>query len=489
MRLLAQLAALCLLLSPVAALADPFSDFRIPDHSWRSGTLNASATGDWFDGSGSGLTAGSSSFNSVLRPSLVLARDSDPLQLSLGLALAGDVRVLHNEQRQDAPDFQGRRDIRRQGTDQIWQLEGSLRAYPWATPVGLSLSGVAAGAYRQDWERLHAADVISGAVEDRIEGTLRQDLHAYAYDVAVSAAAGLGRVRDATVIQDVHVLEQRLSEAGAITRPLSKQAREKLAALYYVAPFYVYAHDRPDRYAWRDIEHILREDGALSERGFDAYSVLRAREPYLYRIQRARGWFAGPVAIARHRHSVQRFDGFQTVRYYSDDSLVTSASHWTASHRDDSFDEFELGGTVEHHRPLGWRWQLDLLSRVTAPARPGETGLHAQSAASVSWLVADRWLATAKLSHSRDSFKPRLGASYVEDSWRVIGGIQLGWYVEDHTQLVASVAQSQGRLRVFGFPEFPGFSRDTWFSVGVGYRFLGALDAPGLAEPQRPARP
>lgn len=488
MRLLAVLAALGLLVLPVIVQADPFPDVRIPDHSWRSGTLNASATGDWFDGSTSDLEGNSSYFNSVLRPSLILARDSDPLLLSLGLGLAGDVFVLHSEQIQTAPGFEGRRDNREQGTDEIWQLDGSLRAYPWATPVGFGLSGFATGAYTQDWARTHAVDTMSDVVEDRFELSDRQDLHTYSYDVILAASAGLGRVRDATVVYDVHVLEQRLHEAGTITRPLSKEAREKLAALYYVAPFYVYAHDRPDRHAWRDVERILREDGALSERGFDAYSVVRAREPYLYRVLRQRGWFAGPVALARHDHNVLRLDRYQNTRFYENDSLVSSSSAWAASRGDQSFDEFDLGGTVEYHRPMGWRWQLDLVSNVAAPARPGETGLHALSGAGATWLVADRWLASAKLTHSRDTFKPRGGQSYVEDSWKVNYGIQLGWYVEDHTQIAASLVQSQTRSNVFSFPALPGFSRDTRVTIGFSYRFLGALDAPGLTEPQRPIR-
>jgi hypothetical protein len=322
MRLLAVLAALGLLVPPVVVQADPFSDFRIPDHSWRSGTLNASATGDWFDGNTSDLEGKSSYFNSVLRPTLTLARDSDPLQLSLGLGLAGNVLVLHSEQLQKAPGFEGRRDNREQGITEIWQLDGSLRAYPWAPPLGFGLSGFATGAYRQEWARTHAVNTTSDVIKERFELSDRQDLHTYGYNVILAASAGLGRVRDATVIADVYVLEQRLREAGAISRPLSKEARERLAALYYVAPFYVYAHDRPDRHAWRDIERIVREDGALSERGFDAYSVVRAREPYLYRVSRLRGWFAGPVALARHDHGVARLDRYQNIRVYENDCLV-----------------------------------------------------------------------------------------------------------------------------------------------------------------------
>jgi hypothetical protein len=375
-----------------------------------------------------------------------------------------------------------------QGTDENWSVSGTLRAYPWAAPVGFGVSGATIGSYVQEWTRTSAHNTLSDVVRQRYEATDREDSHLYRHEALAAAYAGLGRVRDASVVYDVYVLEQRLREAGAITRPLSKEAREKLAALYYVSPFYVYAHDRPGRYVWRDIERVLRDDGALGERGFDPYSVLRAQEPYYYRLERQRGWFAGPVVQGRHAHVVQRLDEHVTSRFLDDDSLVSSMSEWNARRQVSSFDEVDLGGTAEYHLPLSWRWQLDFESQVTAPVRPGERGLHAATGAVASWLVADRWLAQAKLDHARDYFQPRGTSLLSPDTWAVTYGVQLGWYLEDHAQLSAALTESQRRDDRTFFPAMRAFSRERRLTIGFAYRFLGRLDAPGLIEPQRPMR-
>jgi hypothetical protein len=476
------------LILPALAGADPFSDFRIPDHSWRSGILGASVMGDWFRGGASYLDARQSSFASRLNPSILIARDSDPLLLALSMSLSGDVAVQNSEQVQTSPPFMGRTESHMQGTSEYWAISGTGRAYPWVAPVGFGLSATAVGNFSQEWTRNDTHSTVSVVPTQRYEATDRMDDHFNSQQAVIAAFTGLGRVRDATVVHDVHVLEERLRETGAITRPLSKEAREKLAALSYIAPFYADAHDRPERYFWRDIERVLREDGALNERGFDPYSVLRAQEPYFYRVVRQRGWFAGPVVQGRHSRLVQRDDEHATSRFYLDDSLAFSVSGWSANSQAYSFDEVDLGGTAEYHLPFGWRWQFDVESQVSAPVRSGESGLHAFTGAAATWLVADRWLAQAKLDHARDYFQPRGAPSVTTDTWAVTYGVQLGWYLEDHAQLSAALTESQARNDVDFFPRMRAFSRERRLTIGFTYRFLGGLDAAGLIEPQRRMR-
>ncbi|MBI5710800.1 MAG: hypothetical protein HZC42_10920 [Candidatus Eisenbacteria bacterium] len=479
-------AALMLLGLPAVALADPFSDFRIPDHSWRSGFLGSSVSGWRATSGGQDQETRQSALSSSLNTSLFLARDSDRLQHELGLRLSGNLGGWDRNDRETYPGYAERTgDSRSQSARESWQLSGFLSAYPWEMPLGFGLSGSGAGSYRQALSRENRREQWFGPPNGRREGNYDSDQHEYAYEITLSAFAGLGRVRDASVVYDAWVLEERLRETGAITRPLSKQAREKLASLYFIGPRYGSAHDRPDRYAWRDMERILREDGALGERGLDPYSLLRVREPYARLwVLRMRGWFAGPVLDDRHSHWVWRDDLASSTREYQADSLVNSATSIRGLRDVTSFDDVNLGAQAEYHLPMGWRWQFDVASRVTVPVRPGWSGLHASTNAQAAWLIADRWGVLARLSHFRDILERDRGDRLFADSWSASYGAQLSWYVEDHVQLGAALWEMQGRS--FDPSSWNGrFARSTQLQVGFSYRFLGALDAPGLIEPVR----
>ena len=472
---------------PALASADPFSEFRIPDHSWASGSLGANMTGDWSASGDNVAESRRNAFDAQLDPSLLLARDGDLLQRSLLLEFFGAGNVLDEDLIQHSGSYTPYRSTHTQGTTESWRLGGSLRAYPWRTALGLGASGSVTGAYIQEWSRMEESlDPIRWMNNDR------EDVHRYDYNARLAVSAGLGRVRDATVIQDVHVLEQRLQETGAISRPLSKTARERLAALYYVAPDYAFPHDRPDRYVWREVERILREDGALGEHGLDPYAVLRAKEPYLYRVTRLSGWFLGPVVEGRHQHSVLRLDEFTSTSLL--DELGEVATYWgstTARRYVTSYDGVNAGALAQVGHPIGWRWQFDLRSQVTTPVRPGERGLDASSNAGVTWLVADRWEAQAFFSHARQWLAPRDGDPLLENSWAVHAGAELGWYLEDRVRVSASIVQFQQQDRYYR-EAHPGlqysnrtYVRDTHFFLGLTYHFLGRLDAPGLIGPAR----
>lgn len=479
---------------PVLAGADPFSEFRIPGHSWASGSVGASMTGNWSAAGDNSSESRRNAFQTQLNPWLLLARDSERLQHSLFVDFVGATSVLDEDQRFRSNAYMPNvysqyRNTNTQSTTESWQLDGSLRVYPWATPLGLGVSGSATGAYEQGWSCMEQSYGPGwfGVANDR------QDIHNYAYNARLAVSAGIGRVRDATVIQGVHVLEQRLRETGAISGSLSKTAREKLATLYYVTPFFSAAHERPDRYVWREVERILREDGVLSEHGLDPYSVLRAKEPYLYRATRLRGWFLGPVVEGQHQHSVVRRDDYAWMSQYNElGALVPYWSSFAARRFATSYDGVNAGALAQFGRPAGWRWQFDLRSQVTAPVRPGERGLDASSDAAATWLVADRWEAQAFFSHARQWLVPRGNLPDLESSWDVRAGAELGWYLEDRVRVSASIVQSQSRDYYYredrpGGPQYTNrtYLRDTRFFLGITYRFLGRLAAPGLMGPAR----
>ncbi len=481
---LAALPVLLLLAVPALAGADPFGEFRIPDHSWTSGSLSANSSGSW---STNGRDAGetrSSSLTGDLRPRLYRNHDGEALQHSISVALGATTYM--TDEHESSPYAPQWYDGHYQTTSESWALDGSLRAYPWSLPVGLGIGGTLRGDYGQNWQRTGRVYVEDGAaVNDR------RDDHYYAHRLDVTASVGLGRVRDATVVQDVHVLEERLRETGALTRELSPAAREQLARLYYASPGFAAAHERPDRYEWREIERILRNDGALTGSGLDAYSLVRARERPLYLGTRLAGWFAGPVVDVVHRHETRRQDSRRDITRFDDLGETTSYDTRSFGRRAvSSRDDVNLGAQVEIHRPLGWRWQLDGESRITAPVSPNDDGLDFATSASARWMLADRWEVLASLSHERDWLKSCDQGACWTSNWATGCGLQLGWFVEDHLQLSASVTstQSRGRYRPYEFSSVGGsFSRSTRFSVGLGYRFLGRFDAPGLVEPVRPA--
>ena len=480
---------LALALPARAATDDPFAGFRVPGHTWLSGSagFDFSAYRQHLDGAGT--SDRSSSLYSSLNGGFRAGWDSDALQYGLGLSTAGQLTTGHSRSGIDLPPYSERQEGVSSQSGESWRLDGSLRAYPWRTPVGLGVSASAQGLYSQSRSRSDDWMSLDEAVAQRDES--RQTVVGRRYETSALAdlSAGFGRVRDASVVYDVHLLEERLIETGALTRPLSADARAKLAALYYVAPFYSAAHERPDRFVWREIERVLREDGALGERGLDPYSVLRAREPDAPggRPMRQRGYFVGLIGRVETLSDIARAERGADYRRYVSNALADE-EHATISERlASSYDEATLGGEAEYHLPIGWRWQLDAATRVTRPVRPGEAGLEVSNRASASWSVADRWSASAVLAQYRDYFGPRdHRGTLASDAWSTQAGAGIAYYLEDRTSLSLSVSETQWRTSYFY--QRRRFSREGRVSLGVTHRFLGRLDAPGSIEPVRPLR-
>jgi hypothetical protein len=482
--------ALCLALAlPARAGTDPFAEFRIPDHSWRSGSAGSYFSASRSDQNTDERFERTDSQRSSLSGSLRAGWDSDALQYALGVSAQGLLEKSDRRTDIDAPPYQ-ERDARESRTaNESWLLEGSLRAYPWRPPVGLGVSGTVEGDYLQNRSVFgfrRSQDYIEPLRQESDRTWTRHD---YQTTAVASVSAGLGRVRDASVVYDVHLLEERLIETGALARPLSAAARAKLAALYYVAPFYAAAHERPDRFTWREIERVLREDGALGENGLDPYSVLRARERVAPARQaaRQRGWFIGPVGQFATQHGISREEETVADRQYVSDTLWSEA-HGAWNRRGVSGrDGLALGGMAEVHLPLGWRWQWDAVTRVTRPARSGESGLDVSNRASVSWFMADRWSASAALDQTRSYFRPRAAGGALEtDEWQTQAQASVAFYLEDRTSLALTVQQQQVRSAYNSYDDGRAFTRSGNVSLSISYRFLGRLDAPDLIEPVRP---
>jgi hypothetical protein len=286
-----------------------------------------------------------------------------------------------------------------------------------------------------------------------------------------------GRVRDATPVYQVQVLEQRLLETGTIQRELSRTARERLASLYTTEKEFAFAHSRPSKYFWRELELLLTDDGVLSERGLDAWAVQRLLEPLTIRgaVSRARGFSIGPQVLLSQLQQHSSFANASTTTIFVADTLYSTFESTTPRTEVNEVDNTIFSGlAVDWHQPFGPRWQVDAFSSGLL----SESGHVFQLASAFQgvWLIADRWYAQAFVAH--DLQAPGSGWDRSPETWDVRYGATLSYFLEDRWTL--DLAADQRQLH-----EPTRYVRDEVFSLGVSYRFSGFLSAPGLFEPMR----
>ena len=466
----ALVATLCLAASPALA-DDPYAEYRIPEHYWLSWTGNLTASGnrDVSDSFGHG-ESGSLRGNGA--SSLTGGFDSDASAHAYGLSLAlnGNKAWRAFDQGIFGDDDHGHS---KQASQSFTGFLAYSR-YPTGIPVGLSLGANGAFSLSQSW-----------VTDDRtttFPPSQRQSNNEYSsggYDAAASltASLSLGRVRDATPVYQVQVLERRLLDAGTITHALSRAGRERLASLYTVQFDLAFAHQRPTKYFWQELERILRDDGVLGEGGLDAYSVQRLLEPLTIvgagSFARARGFAFGPqVGLSKQwRHS--SLEGSFSDKSYDHDTLVT-ANEQSIDRLSDTHNETILTGVfAEYHRPFGMRWQVDAVSRASIP----EYGkvITWSNQARVDWLVADRWFAAASIQHGLTA--PGHGTERRVQTWSVDYGASVNYFLED--------AWSFGVIWTGHQENSFAFDRRDSFSLGVSYQFAGWLTAPAVFAPMR----
>jgi hypothetical protein len=113
----------------------------------------------------------------------------------------------------------------------------------------------ARGSYEQGWSSQYWKETRGAHLS-----TDRQDHKAFIFDYEVSGTAGLGvgRVRDASPVFDIYVLEKRLRDLGVLTRELKPEARVRLAQVWVAGADHTVIRDRPHSSFWQDIERIAR---------------------------------------------------------------------------------------------------------------------------------------------------------------------------------------------------------------------------------------
>lgn len=483
------------LCAALAAEASEYDDFRIPDHRWR--TRSASMSGQW-SGADDGVEDAESTVGSGRADGRLGAewfRDSETRQHRFGASLgveggrsSRDVARFSDFSGAGAISFFrfGNEESASRSLNESLAAYGQWREYPWSSPWGAILNATVLGGWNQAWTNWTSETI------DRIDGLDRryldvQDTERWRYEYALVADArfGRGRVRDATGVHSARVLVERLRADRRLVREPSAPAILRLAALFYVEPGFAAPHDLPRRFFWREVERVLREDGAIGDGGLDAFEALHALEPLVAAVGRYRrpiGWFAGPVIQFEHRRMIDRWASRSHLRSWQSDSL-TGESAFGQSRRSETWRDLVLAGAVlEAHRPIGHRTQVDLQVAALADVEGLREYSRALTAASVAHLVDERWYAWASGSHERVIGRQEFSG----DLWRA--GVDLGvrYYLEDRWNVTLSLGHWQEEA---GHPPTMRgeFRRSQWVQLGVGWD-TGALDLPGLAEPVRPLR-
>jgi hypothetical protein len=266
--------------------------------------------------------------------------------------------------------------------------------------------------------------------------------------------------------------------SGALVRPLSRPARERLAALFTVRGDVSFAHGRPDKYFWEELERVLIEDGALERGSLTLFEAHRILEPTSIRgrIFRAAGWFVGPAAEFSMTQFDRSTDAWSQNKLYLDDTLSSVSE---SSYEFDQFlrqDFVSTRLTAEFHRPVGPNWQFDL-RQDTSIQESGER-LFSSSSASAAWVVSDRWLATALFHH--DVIWEGDGLERAPGVWRIQYGAELSYFLEDRWALTASGFETQNHYEQYGH------NRSGYYSIGVSYIFSALFEAPGITAAMRP---
>jgi len=260
------------------------------------------------------------------------------------------------------------------------------------------------------------------------------------------------------------VLEQRLRESGALTRPLSRAGRQRLAEVLYLRDALDTERERPGRLLWREIERVLAEDGALRESGLDPYSVLRAAEPHLGASGgltsdgvpisprlRQTGAFVGLLVRDDHTNSLRRDDGGMSDESILNGIVVGTSSSSFSSRSSQELDQVDGGASGEIHIPISPPWQLDASSVLLMGLRKEDNHLLFDSRVALAWLAADRWTATAFTTYSWND-EDRTDAGTGGDTWSWNAGL-----VPTHQ-----------------------FDRRLGASLGLTYRFSGWIATPGF---------
>ena len=463
------------LAAPSTAADSAYGDYRIPAHRWWQWSAGVSGSFNHQDQSISpDRFYRTGTFRGQLSTLASGGSDSDPLfqTWTFQARVDGDRR---HEDRSEADLFG---EIAGESSSRFLTesviLDYGVRAYPWRFPLALAASTTQRLAFSQFFSSSDFQRTTPVTLEKSLSSTARGN---WSYIADLSIGTGVGRVRDATPVHEAQVLEERLLETGTLSRPLTRSARERLAVLFTTRGRFVFAHSRPDKYFWEEIERVLSEDGALANGALTLYDAHRILEPVTIRgrVLRAAGFFVGPsvVLTSRQEHSGEEFSGSLAV--YQADTLFFASG---GESRTDSYareDVIQTALVAEYHHPAGTRWQYD----AAHATRLGESGVPMNSFTngSVTWFVTDRWFATGFLGHSIEWSGH--GTERGVEQWQVQVGAELNYFLEDAWAITLRAREAQAHQDL-------GFFRFGDYSIGISHVISGLFEAPGVVNAMRP---
>ncbi len=459
-----------------SAADSAYRDFRIPDHRWWQWTAGVSGSMSHTDQT----TSPDRSFRSgTFRGQLITAASGGHETDALVQSWSADVRFngdRRHEERFEVNPFgdEVTGDLSDRGLLEAASAAYSMRVYPWRFPLALA----AGTSQRVDFSQVFSSsDFVRRAAPIVEQSVASVSYGAWNYNASLSLGTGVGRVRDATPVYEAHVLEDRLLETGALSRPLSRLARERLAALFATSGRCVFAHGRPDKYFWGEIERVLTEDGALAGGAIELYDAHRILEPVtiIGRVLRPAGWFVGPAVFLVSQQNHRVYEQAQSYAVYQADTLLFASDFQSSSSDYSRQDRIQTAIVAEVHHPAGHRWQYDAMHST----RIGESGVPLQTitSGSVAWIVTDRWLVSGYLIHGIEWNGH--GNERGVEQWDLRAGLDVSYFLEDSWALSVSARESQ-------FHQSDAFRRGGDFAFSITRVISGLFEAPGLVSVMRP---
>ena len=491
------------LLCAAGAHADDFRDFRIPDNGYLQWNMGGDNTARWSQSHREDVRSESGAYTGDLFSQFHSVRDGDSRTSLFDLAatLIGDrthdAYRTHQPYGWWAPDPTRlyTDDASRQRVSESLKFYTQQRWYPETAPLFLSVDAEASLRDAQSWDSGQSGTRDPGYTATNWTASSRKT---YSSTSSFGPGVGCGRVRNATGIYEARILEARLRTAGAIVRPLSTKARQRLASLMYAVSDYEAALDRPAAAVWSDLESILREDGALEGRTIDLGTLFHLTDPFLARdytyfrmsllprspVVRLSGWAILFSGAGRWSHTGNHFEASRSMYSHADSFPPNYSESHYRSVGTSSGNSFDIRVAAELHRPLGMRAQFDATADYVHPTLKESQGFATSLQASLQWIVADRWIASASLAHFRVLQRDRADRT-LDDEWNVSAGAAVAYAIVDHIWAHASLSQIwQGisydpyRFQAVSFGEDHGSSGT--LHLGLTYRIAGYVDTPEL---------